>query len=267
MDRADGLHSERIVEFQGISNCRDLGGLPGRGQKKIRPGRLLRSAHLHAATPEDVHVLVDTFHLSMIVDLRTAAERVQMPDMPVPGAQYRPMSVFEVSQAGITHEQETERRAIPYIPDMARLYRSVILSRELRGNVGMAVRELMGQVAADPGAVLWHCTEGKDRCGILSAALLLSLGVSRDLVMEDYLLTNLVNKPKAEAMCQELRAEGAAESVVNAIYQAYIADERYMRAVFEEIDKQYGGDDNFLAEGLQIPEAEREAFAAAVLEG
>lgn len=40
------------------------------------------------------------------------------------------------------------------------------------------------------GAVLWHCTEGKDRCGLLSATILFLLDVSEDDVMEDYLKTN-----------------------------------------------------------------------------
>ena len=43
------------------------------------------------------------------------------------------------------------------------------------------------------GCVLWHCTEGKDRCGLLSAVLLLALGVERSTILEDYLLTNHVN--------------------------------------------------------------------------
>jgi protein-tyrosine phosphatase len=35
-----------------------------------------------------------------------------------------------------------------------------------------------------------HCTSGKDRTGVFSAILLSSLGVHRDVVMQDYSLTN-----------------------------------------------------------------------------
>ena len=53
-----------------------------------------------------------------------------------------------------------------------------------RENLGKAARCVM-EHDFSKGCVLWHCTEGKDRCGLLSAVLLLALGVERSTIMED----------------------------------------------------------------------------------
>ena len=58
------------------------------------------------------------------------------------------------------------------------------------------------------GAVLWHCTEGKDRCGLLSATILFLLDVSEDDVMEDYLKTNKAAITRVEKLKKKLASEG-----------------------------------------------------------
>ena len=109
------------------------------------------------------------------------------------------------------------------------------------------------------GAILWHCTEGKDRCGITTAMILELLGVDRDTIMEDYLKTNLVNLPKAAAIREKLAAERGQE-FADSVYQAYIADEKYLRSAWEAIG------DVSLPEKLGISAEAVEAFKNTVLE-
>ena len=40
----------------------------------------------------------------------------------------------------------------------------------------------------EEGAILWHCSEGKDRTGLASLLILHALGVPPETIMEDYLL-------------------------------------------------------------------------------
>ena len=62
------------------------------------------------------------------------------------------------------------------------------------------------------GGVLWHCTEGKDRCGLLSAVLLSALGIEYGTIMEDYMLTNEINKVKVEKYYQMILLAGKTET-------------------------------------------------------
>lgn len=52
----------RRILFEGISNCRDLGGLQNAEGQRIREGLLLRSAHLKDAAPTDIQGLQKFFH-------------------------------------------------------------------------------------------------------------------------------------------------------------------------------------------------------------
>ena len=259
------VQNDRVIRFQGIRNCRDLGGLTVEDGRQIRRGRLLRSAHLGEATQEDIQAL-QQHNLVMIVDLRTSEEQFERPDCEVPGAVHRPMPVFENAEAGITHERGMAKRLRRMPPDMRELYRSAILDDTLRSNLGEALRILIRRNLEDhESAILWHCTEGKDRCGILSASILLALGATRETVMEDYILTNATSAARAQAYYERTLAEGFDERAARIVYGAMIADERYMEAVFEEIDRRYGDDCGFLREGLAVPEELLEAFRQEML--
>ena len=229
-----------------IQNKRDLGGLKTKDGKVIRNGMLVRSAKLAEAEENDLK------GIATIIDLRTEAEREEMPDLTC-GREYLPVPVFNKMNEGISHEEEAENKAIP---DMAVLYG--ILMRVYADSFRKVMTAIL-EHDYGRGAVLWHCTEGKDRCGMTTALILEALGVDRDTILEDYLKTNLINIPKAEAVREKLLATHGAEMAESA-YQAYIADERYLRSAWEEMGNDY------ITGRLGIPEETLEAFRKTVLE-
>ena len=92
-----------------------------------------------------------------------------------------------------------------------------------------------------------------------TALILEALGVDRDTILEDYLKTNLINITKAEAVREKLLATHGAEMAESA-YQAYIADERYLRSAWEEMGNDY------ITGRLGISEETLEAFRKTILE-
>lgn len=230
-----------------IQNMRDLGGLRTADGRKIRPNMLIRSAQLAQAVGEDLE------HVAAVIDLRTIKEREEMPDL-VYSCRYLPMPVFDEFKPGVSHEEEAKQA--PKLPDMAVLYG--ILVRNYMDSFRNILTAIMHHDFSE-GAILWHCTEGKDRCGITTAMILELLGVDRDTIMEDYLKTNLVNLPKAAAIREKLAAERGQE-FADSVYQAYIADEKYLRSAWEAIG------DVSLPEKLGISAEAVEAFKNTVLE-
>ena len=109
------------------------------------------------------------------------------------------------------------------------------------------------------GAVLWHCTEGKDRCGMTTALVLEALGVERTIIMEDYLKTNLINLPKAARIREQL-IPSHGEAFADRIYQAYIADEKYLQAAWDAMGKDY------LRDTLKIDNSAIQSFRRTILE-
>ena len=92
-----------------------------------------------------------------------------------------------------------------------------------------------------------------------TALILEALGVDRETILEDYLKTNLVNKPKAAALRERVLASQGKE-MADAVYQAYIADEKYLRSAWKEMGSDY------ITGRLNIPEEKLEAFRKTVLE-
>ncbi|MBO4477907.1 MAG: tyrosine-protein phosphatase [Lachnospiraceae bacterium] len=230
-----------------IQNLRDLGGLRTVSGKTIKRGCFVRSANLSQA--EDA----DLAGVSEIIDLRTTRERIEVPDRSC-GRTSLPIPIFDEAKSGISHEKKVERKGPP---DMGALYKWMI--RDHRDSFTEVLTAILRHDYAS-GAILWHCTEGKDRCGLTAALLLELLGVDRMTIMEDYLKTNEVNIPKAEAIRERLRAERGDE-VAESVYRAFIADRAYLEGAWAEMDAQ----PDFFG-SLGLPKADIERFKVLVLE-
>ena len=240
---------DRIIEFEGIQNCRDLGGLQNGEGCKIPQGKLLRSANLTQATEADGRKLKE-IGINEIVDLRTALEIYQMDDVAFEGIEHHWSPIFVEKVSGISHEEPPEDDFDIETVDMRNTYQYITTDEGTRANLGKALTEIMEHDFVK-GGVIWHCSEGKDRCGLISAILLMILGVDRKTVMDDYLMTNLVNGPKAEKIYHQIIAEGRDPMIAENLRNVFLAKEEYLGELFTAIDS-YGSLVNYLTEGLSI---------------
>ncbi len=241
------------ITLSTIHNIRDLGGTKTADGRVIRPGCLIRSAHLGGASAEDVEALRREHRLHTVIDLRTVKEREEQPDF-TEGLHYQPLPVIEDLRAGITHEKKTEEEIFP---DMAYLYREMMNREGSRAGFRRVLTAIFTH-DYDQGSVLWHCTEGKDRCGMTTALVLQALGVDRETIRADYLATNVINLARAQAVYERilpLRGEAFAQSV----YRAYIADERYLQAAWDAMGEDY------LRDKLGLEDELIQSFRARVL--
>ena len=275
---------DRRIVFETIHNMRDLGGIrvhvppyaqpdagkaerktAGNGGKVIRSGMLFRSAFLFRASEKDLAAMRDDLHIRKVVDLRTDQEIERMPDTGAEGIFNIHRPLINESMMGITHEirSMTEERSI-FIPDMPDMYRQIVSDEKARRNLGKAVMEIMNN-DYDHGGVVWHCTEGKDRCGITTAIVLLSLGADRSSVMEDYLITNETNAAKAEGYYRNMMAKGEAERLAAFVRDAFLAKEEYLNAALDAVFEEYGCIEDYLEAALGIREETLERFRDTVL--
>ncbi|MBX3166282.1 MAG: tyrosine-protein phosphatase [Candidatus Eremiobacteraeota bacterium] len=196
------------ITLEGTKNTRDLGGLPVAGGR-LRNGRLYRSGALCFATPADVERLAG-LRLRTVVDLRTDKE---------------------IAKDGADRIVLAENLRLPmtaYHGRGAEAYRSLVLQN------GRVLREFFGMLArSEAYPVIYHCSAGKDRVGILTALLLDALGTPREVIMDDYLQSRR-NSPKLEV------------------------HEEWLEEVFAAVDRS-GGTEAFLA--IQgIPAGQLEAI-------
>ena len=99
----------------------------------------------------------------------------------------------------------------------------------------------------------WCSTAGKDRVGVGSATLLLALGVPRETILADYLLSN-ENSLSASKLGTGITSKGTQISPEQLKLFEVFAKVRaeYLQAFFDEIDRLWGGTEGYLKQALGL---------------
>ena len=218
-----------------INNRRDLSAAARHGGLSFREGLLIRSGNLSSAEPAELD------GISVVIDLRTQMEADRTPDRLAEWVSYYHIPLFDESAAGITREKNLSE-----VPDMRNLYR-VMLEDESCRNQLLSVLRLIFTHDYSRGAVLWHCTAGKDRCGIVSALVYITLGLDRESIMCDYLRSNEFCEKEGDEACRKLLQAGKPESLALAVREAYLARPEYLQAALSAFDRN----------PVRLPEAEQ----------
>ncbi|MGC4251356.1 MAG: tyrosine-protein phosphatase, partial [Sphingobium sp.] len=174
--------SDRLAHIEGAPNLRDIGGYRTMDGRWVRMGRIYRSDKLSRLTPEAVAQFA-ALDIGTVGDLRSASEREKEPDRLPQGVQYR---IFDIMGA-----QAAPGNFMKALMDGQGATMMQGINRELVGSA-TAQKEfagLLGAMAASGRPFLYHCTAGKDRTGWASAVLLSILGVPRETVIYDYMIS------------------------------------------------------------------------------
>ena len=252
------------IGLEGSKNTRDLGGLRAVGGT-VRPRMLLRGGHLHNLTHRDRTLLRGDYRVRLIIDLRTDVECAERPDVEIPGVVYEHIPILDAATVGITHEHASDNRTdlLAQLPDMRQLYRAMLHGEGIRG-LAEAVG-LITEFAGIDGAVLFHCTEGKDRTGAVSLFLLWMLGVPYAGIMEDYLFTNSVATARARRYYWSVRLLKRDKALATRIRSLFLADASYLDALRDEAESLYGSMDACISEGMGISARAQQEFRTRML--
>ena len=255
----------------GVANLRDLGGLATTDGRTIRTGRLFRSGHLYELEVPD-RATIDTLGLRTIVDLRRPTEVATRPHPDLPGCEVVGISVSDDdNEFSVVANAMVDPDAEPLGPEhVTRYFRTLVTDRLDR------YRPVF-EVATDPSRLplLFNCTAGKDRTGVVAAILLRILDVDDDTVMADYLLSNEVRRTwieSAEIDYRQRIAErlGTTPSKVpdnrmDSLSALLYCHREYLAAVLETAVDQWGTWTSFVAEGLGLTDDRVATFRAALL--
>ena len=250
-----------------VKNFRDLGGIPAADGKTVRYGKLYRSGHLGKINLETAEKLRDRKSLHTVIDLRAPAELEHKHDVVPEGVDYLhiPPLTDEQNPAVTRHTGPSILKKIMQIEGGARTYLSDTYRTMISSAPSLeALRDFFDVLLEDSGAVLWHCTQGKDRTGVVAAAILLALGVDRDAIMRDYMKTNRSCRFKNFWICLGVVLVTFSVRKAHNLNLLLSSRRDFLRAAFDEIDKVWGGTEGFLRDGLKLTDEDlcdlREAY-------
>ena len=169
--------SDRVIAFEQVFNFRDLGGYPARGGT-LRWRTLFRADGLNRLQPGEEEAF-GALGISTVIDLRTGEEADHGGRFPtdVWDVSYHHLPMFDV----LPDWPEGVDDAADYLSE-----RYLEMFATGRKAIARAF-ELLADPASYP--LVFHCTAGKDRTGILAALVLAALGVPEDVIAADYALS------------------------------------------------------------------------------
>ena len=259
------------LPLENLNNTRDLGGMTALDGRHIKPGKLLRSGHLFAASQRDRARLGAT--VGLVVDFRTEAETAEKPDPAIDGVDFLHLPIFESLAAGVSRDAKSDEDAFAMVAGdpgaaksyMTRLYVDFIENDFCLSQYARFVRLLLTEREK---AVLWHCTAGKDRAGFASVIVEELLGIPRDAIMADYLITNDYLQTEIQGLISLFAQQsgGLDEASKEALIWLFGAHGDYLNALYAKIEERFGSFDGFLRDGLGLTAADREQSKTMYLE-
>jgi protein-tyrosine phosphatase len=261
------LAMTRHIALEAVENFRDYGDYATASGRRLRKGRLYRSASHGRATDADLEAIA-ALEIAVIVDLRRPGERERDPARRPAAFQGRVIQNDEGEGADddpwwtfVRSCDLSEQAFRDYLSDY---YRTAPFKPR---HVDLFTRYFQA-LAAGEGPVLIHCAAGKDRTGVLAALTHHVAGVHPDDMRADYLLTNNPERIAARApMVAAMIAQETGRTPTDAAIRAAIGVEaEYLEEAFRAIEAGHGGVDAYLERALGVDAAMRARLEAALLE-
>jgi protein-tyrosine phosphatase len=244
----------RTLRLAGSCNFRDCGGYETVHGTHVRWGRLYRSGLMSGLTPLAT-AQVTALGLRAVCDLRRNAERSQHPN-PDFGACVRRFEWDTTTESSPIRDRAftgTEAAAVAHAA-MIEMYQQLPFKLQSRLAGVFAALDHAGD-----GATVVHCMAGKDRTGVAIALVLAALGVPREAILEDYVLTNSAVDLRAQLLGRRATGAGLATSgdsllalSPTALEAVLAARPEYLTASLTAIETRCGSIAAYLSEDLAV---------------
>lgn len=221
---------DRHVALPGSYNIRDLGGYPTKGGRTTAWRRVLRADSLHRLEAAATEKLIE-MGLTCVIDLRYEDEVIAglNPFRGLGTVRYHHISLFDQLRP---QQPRPTQESVAEIDLLLARYCKALKERRA------AIADVLRIIADTEGLVLFHCTAGKDRTGIIAAFVLLAAGVARETICEDYALTGPLIQPMLDGLIAQARADGRN---LDNFLPLLACDPETMKKMLDHLDEEYDG--------------------------
>lgn len=234
------------LPFADCENVRELGGYEGLDGKHVKHGLLFRGPALcEIHLPED-RALFAQLGIRTVLDFRSESEKRQKPDPVLEGVEYISRSALRDEQ-GRDIDFDIEEIFAGGEQSVAEMLRTVDGGYAHMPFRNSAYVELFRILADGQVPLYFHCSAGKDRTGIGAALILLALGVDRETVIQDYLVTNTCRPKSRQKVAKLLERFFAPERAQELAALAAGVQRSSIERALDAIGKRYPRFEDYLA--------------------
>lgn len=219
----------RLLKLKGAFNVRDIGGYAAAEGQTVQKGRFLRADGLHRLTTDDQEAIWGA-GVRIVIDLRHQYELDTKPNV------FAASERIAYHNISLINPTTTATMNIRCLGDM---YVSML------NECGPLLREVFERMVEAEGAgVLFHCTAGKDRTGVIAGLLLDLAATPRSVIVADYAETEVNLAPIMDVLRQDRPSQIPAE-----MYEIFLGSApENMEMMLDHLYETFGGAESYLAQ-------------------
>ena len=265
--------AERILPLQGGVNFRDLGGYPSQSGGTVVWGKLFRSGTMTDLTSADYQYL-SALNIRTFCGFRAREELATEPTLyknfaPEAAMLSRDYSMQEMMAGSNMQAFGKINSREQAIEVFSGFY------RQGPERFAEQFKQMFEQLLAGKAPLVVNCSAGKDRTGMASALILSALNVPRQLVVDDYAMSEKVYNFGLREMQKRAKAGDKKDSPHNQFMQSMKpeviqvmmgTDPALIRAMFDQLEKDYGSVDAYLQQKLGLDQSKLQQLRQMYLE-
>lgn len=250
---------EKTITVKKVYNFRAVGNMKNIEGRTLKQDFFYRSGQL-SKLKKGSFAQIENLGIKEVIDLRNSKEIAQKPDHLPKEIMYKNYSAFEdegdqLDQAkklvlkGKVNGADADQRMIDF-------YREYVTENPV------IIKKIITETLESKNPVLYHCTAGKDRTGIVTALILTILRFDKETIYNEYLLSNNYRKDLVQ---KRLRLANNLHFLypkmdIQVLEKLSWVEKRYLDAAFGEINKKYGSTDAYIQQALEISETKRREY-------
>ena len=262
------------IDVKKIRNIRTLSQYVTKDGLKIKKNSLIRSDRLDRISDKKRKKFFEEYNIKTVIDLRTPVEvsesgKFKHPDF----IDYYHIPVLDQAYFGITHEKsmvsifnKTSQKISDengYYDFIVNMYKNIALNPKSQEEFKKIFDIFLNH---NEGGILYHCTGGKDRTGMVSLFILTILGVDREVILADYTRSDIENAKHNKIVSKILKIFVKDKKFKTLLIEMLYAKREYLEKTIEAIEEEYGSIINYLEVAIGINEDKRNRLKEIFLE-
>lgn len=243
------LAAERKLGMQGTPNFRDFGGYHTVDGRQVKWGFLFRSGQLSGLSAQDVTLLA-SLELDLVCDFRRVEEQENEPSRLPQRDSPRIASLPIIPGSNSRFFEEAESRDLGGRQAMFDFM--VEINRDFAEAQSETYARMFNEILnIEDARFLVHCAAGKDRTGFAAAIILLALGVPREVVMRDYMLTSQFFHPQREIERLQRKYQMEHMDAASVLPMLEVHEDYLIRAL-DSIEESFSSFEDYLEKALGV---------------